>query len=76
MSDVSYKNRLQEFFQKRHLPVPTYETEKLSNSLFRSCLTYSLGSTQRIVIHGIECSTKKAAEQSAAQQACCKLKLT
>ena len=74
-TEVSYKNRLQEYLQKKHLGLPFYETEKLSNGLFCSSLKVQLtGKVQ--VYHGKECTTKRAAEQSAAQTVCSELKLS
>ena len=74
-TEVSYKNHLQEYLQKKHLDLPLYETEKLSTGLFRSSLKIKL-TTRAQVYHGKECTTKKAAEQSAAQKVCSELKLS
>lgn len=74
--EVSYKNRLQEYLQKKHLDLPFYETEKLTTGLFRSSLKIKLTTREAQVYHGKECTTKKAAEQSAAQKVCRELKLS
>lgn len=75
-ADVSYKNRLQEYLQKQGLPLPSYETVKAPDGLFQSILKFSMVDGRQGVSHSYTgCSTKKAAEQSAAQQACIQLGL-
>lgn len=72
---TSYKNKLQEHFQKLRLLLPEYETQSLPNGCFISTVSYTTEKGQRHHIKGNECTTKKSAEQSAAQKACLNLKL-
>ena len=72
--DVSYKNKLQEYLQKQGLPLPAYETVKAPDGLFQSNVKFFMaGDRQAVSNSSTGCSTKKAAEQSAAQQACIQL---
>lgn len=72
---TSYKNKLQEHLQKLRLSLPEYETQSLLNGGFVSTVSYTTDKGQRHHIKGNECTTKKSAEQSAAQNACQNLKL-
>ena len=74
-SGVSYKNLLQEYFQKNKYPLPQYNTVGVENEKFACTLTCTDGRRQS-VFKGIECTTKKLAEQSAAEKACIAFKLT
>ena len=73
---VSYKNKLQEYFQKYMLQLPQYETNRLPNERFLCTLSYVTLDGVNHTIKGTECTTKKSAEQSAAHLACVKLKIT
>ena len=73
---VSYKNKLQEYFQKYMLQLPQYETNRLPNERFQCTLSYVTLDGVNHTIKGTECTTKKSAEQSAAHLACVKLKIT
>lgn len=72
--DVSFKNTLQQYCQKLNHPLPVYETKQIDEQSFKSSVRFyreghSLGS-QPCECHCI-CAfpTKKAAEQSAAEEA-------
>lgn len=64
---MSYKNNLQEFYQKKNEPLPKYVTKKVGGQphqpLWSSMVLVADGSTY----YGEELGDKKAAEQSAAK---------
>lgn len=68
MTDLSAKNRVQEYFQKNQLPLPKYSTHRVAGAdhepLFVSIIQLSNGPS----IEGEKCANKKAAEMSAANK--------
>lgn len=69
---MSAKNDLQEYFQKRSLSCPKYETEKIGGSdhqpLFQSTVSFSIFN-KNYIVKGEVSSNKKTAEMSAAEKA-------
>uniref|UniRef100_A0A1X7VG01 DRBM domain-containing protein n=1 Tax=Amphimedon queenslandica TaxID=400682 RepID=A0A1X7VG01_AMPQE len=75
-SNVSYKNILQEYYQKNKYPMPQYSTVGVGNGKFVCSLTCTVShGSRQVTFKGIECTTKKLAEQSAAETACIALGL-
>ena len=75
-SNVSYKNILQEYYQKNKYPLPQYSTVGVEYGKFVCSLTCTVSNGSRqVTFKGIECTTKKLAEQSAAETACIALGL-
>ena len=71
---ISYKNKLQEYFQKNKLNLPEYSTEATGTGFISTVTCHFAGNSPR-TFKGHECTTKKAAEQDSAQQACIELKI-
>lgn len=75
-SNVSYKNILQEYYQKNKYSMPQYSTVGVGNGKFVCSLTCTVShGSRQVTFKGIECTTKKLAEQSAAETACIALGL-
>lgn len=73
---VSYKNLLQEYFQKQRLPLPTFNTMASAEmSGFVSTVTVKLADGKSTTFESSPHSSKKAAEQNAAAIACQSLNL-
>ena len=67
---TSYKNLLQEYAQKKKLPLlPSYSTQRTGEG-FQSKVTIVRPSGEKLVISSGNHPTKKAAEQEAAMIAC------
>lgn len=71
MSSFSFKNKLQEHHQKHRLQLPCYTLEHSGTAFLGTVEFCRHGS--RIRCSGETCSSKKSAEQSAAQAACAML---
>lgn len=69
MSDISFKNRLQEYFQKKHVVIPKYKTIRSGGTdhqpLWQSYIQFFDGTKLK---GDIVCS-KKLAEASVAEKA-------
>ena len=63
-ASTMYKNIIQEYCQKRHMVLPSYETKALAGKKFQSSVT-----VKEISYEGLPASNKKAAEMSAAEVA-------
>lgn len=71
---ISYKNQLQEYYQKKRLPLPQYVTVQTNNGKFICTVTCDYIGGKRC-FKGVESSTKKVAEQTAAEIVCKTLKI-
>lgn len=69
MDTTNYKNRLQEYFQKKKLELPTYSYKKI-NQNWKASLRLSSDSK---IYFGDECSSKIKTAQSVAKKVCLKL---
>lgn len=73
MSDMNYKNLLQEYLQKNKLPLAKYETVRLGgpdhSPQFQCKLTFTNLEGRNIQLHGDIFNNKLQAEQSAAKNA-------
>jgi dsRNA-specific ribonuclease len=74
MEMISYKNKLQEHFQKQKTPLPSYSITQSPNGYFICTITCYTGNGGEVTLKGSQQTTKKAAEQSAAREACLKFK--
>ncbi len=66
---ASVKNQLQEFFQKKGLPLPHYETERIAGEDHEPRFSSTVHLPHDVHITGDPCRKKVDAEKSAAQKA-------